>query len=353
MSIGYLQEMLKLVEKIGGAGTLIARMDAKSDWQLYRFGVFEADARTGELRKQGRKLPLQGQPLQVLLMLLERAGELVARAEIQQRLWVDGTFVDFDHGLNTAINKIRETLGDSASSPRFVETLARRGYRFIAPVEVVSVNSVERPSGSGSKAKAAQPGMTAAEDLLPAPAALSEGSLMTAKSEGAETLAPAPRRSRNLLASPDELPEISRRVARTLFLLLQVMYLGFYAVSLARLRIVEIVVAGTTVHASWAIVALIVTAAVGIPIRLYLISAAGFDAPGLRERFLKLFPVVFPLDELWALSPFLLAPWIGFGAALGATAALLYAPFAQRSLILMGAGAPARTGPNSSSLNRV
>jgi hypothetical protein len=118
------------------------------------------------------------------------------------------------------------------------------------------------------------------------------------------------------------------------------MYLGFYAVSLARLRVVEIVVAGTTVHAFWAMVLLIVTAAIGIPIRLYLISASAFGAPGLRERFLKIFPAVFPLDELWALAPFLLAPWIGFGAALASTAALLYAPFAQRSLILMGAGAP-------------
>lgn len=148
-------------------------------------------------------------------------------------------------------------------------------------------------------------------------------------------------RSRTLLASAEDLPEISRRVARTLFLLLQVMYLGFYAVSLARLRVVEIVVTGTTVHAFWVMVLLIVTAAVGIPVRLYLISAAALGAPGLRERYLKIFPVVFPLDELWALAPFLLAPWIGFGAALGSTAALLYAPFAQRSLILMGAGAAA------------
>jgi cholera toxin transcriptional activator len=98
------------------------------------------------------------------------------------------------------------------------------------------------------------------------------------------------------------------------------------------------------------LVLLIVTAAVGIPTRLYLISAAVFGAPGLRERFLKIFPAIFPLDEMWALAPFLLAPWIGFGAALGSTAALLYAPFAQRSLILMGAGSAARkrqeTGAN-------
>jgi len=276
-------------------------------------------------------------------VLLERPGELVSRTEIQQRLWPDGTFVDFDHGLNTAINKIREALGDSASSPRFVETLARRGYRFIAPVEAVGTDSFPAPIDSGSDANA-RPSL-----LVPAVAAVS---VPNAQQELIATLAPgepnepdaggvSSRRSRTLLASPDELPALSRRVARTFFLLLQVMYLGFYAVSLVRLRAVEIVVSTITVHSFWVMVLLIVTAAVGIPIRLYLISAAALDAPGLRERFLKIFPVVFPLDELWALAPFLLAPWIGFGAALGSTAALLYAPFAQRSLILMGAGAPA------------
>jgi len=101
---------------------------------LVRFGSFEADPRTGELRKAGVKLKLRGQPFQVLAILLERPGEVVTREEIQKRLWPD-TFVDADHNLNTAINRIREVLGDSAESPRFVETLPRRGYRFIAPVE--------------------------------------------------------------------------------------------------------------------------------------------------------------------------------------------------------------------------
>jgi Tol biopolymer transport system component/DNA-binding winged helix-turn-helix (wHTH) protein len=100
-----------------------------------RFGVFEFDPRAEELRKSGLKLRLRGQAFQVLAMLLEHPGEVVTREDLQQRLWPKGTFVDFDHGLNTAINKIREVLGDSAESPRFVETLARRGYRFIAAVE--------------------------------------------------------------------------------------------------------------------------------------------------------------------------------------------------------------------------
>ena len=99
-----------------------------------RFGVFEADLRTGELWKGGSKIRLQEQPFQVLALLLERRGETVTRDELRNRLWSADTFVDFDHGLNKAINKIRETLGDSATSPRFIETVARRGYRFIADV---------------------------------------------------------------------------------------------------------------------------------------------------------------------------------------------------------------------------
>src|ERR1700728_4299286 len=101
--------------------------------RLLRFENFEVDLRTGELRKAGVKLKFGGQPFQVLSILLEHPGEVVTRDELQKRLWPD-TFVDVDHNLNTAINKIRETLGDSKEKPRFVETLSRRGYRFIAPI---------------------------------------------------------------------------------------------------------------------------------------------------------------------------------------------------------------------------
>src|SRR6185295_1319689 len=119
---------------------------------LVRFGLFEADLRSGELRKNGAKIKLPGQPFEVLAMMLERPGEVVTREELQKRLWPDGTFVDFDHSLNNAINKIREVLGDSAESPRFVETLARRGYRFIAPVETLDlpVAQVSSDAGRGS-----------------------------------------------------------------------------------------------------------------------------------------------------------------------------------------------------------
>src|SRR5580700_9554878 len=101
------------------------------DSPAIRFGVFELDLHTRELRKSGRKVPIQEQPLRVLVSLLERPGELVTRDELREKLWQSDTFVDFDTGLDKAITKIREVLADSAASPRFVETLPRRGYRFI------------------------------------------------------------------------------------------------------------------------------------------------------------------------------------------------------------------------------
>src|ERR1700740_3447661 len=101
---------------------------------ILRFATFEVDVRSGELRKQGVRIKLQEQPFHVLTVLLQRPGEVVTRDELRNQNWPADTFVDFDNSLNTAINKLREALGDSADNPRFVETLPRRGYRFIAPV---------------------------------------------------------------------------------------------------------------------------------------------------------------------------------------------------------------------------
>jgi TolB-like protein/DNA-binding winged helix-turn-helix (wHTH) protein len=98
------------------------------------FGSFEVDLASGELRRQGRKIRLQDQPFRLLALLLERAGEVVTREELRDKLWPADTFVDFDHSLNTAVRKLREALGDSAETPRYIETLAKRGYRFVAPV---------------------------------------------------------------------------------------------------------------------------------------------------------------------------------------------------------------------------
>ena len=99
-----------------------------------RFGVFELNLASGELRKSGVKIRPQEQPFQVLKALVERPGDVVSREELGQRLWPDETFVDFEDGLSTAVRKIRQALGDSATNPRFIETLPKRGYRFTAPV---------------------------------------------------------------------------------------------------------------------------------------------------------------------------------------------------------------------------
>jgi cholera toxin transcriptional activator len=252
--------------------------------RIARFGVFEADLETRELRKQGRRIRLQDQPFAVLAILLERPGVVISREDIRQKLWTADTFVDFDHSLNTAVNKIRETLGDSAGSPRFVETVARRGYRFVGEV-----------SWEGS---------------------------------------PGPQLGAIQSKKATELPTPPRGLTRSLFELIQIMYVVFYVEALSHWRGVE--------QVSWAdanspliLIVVLLTAGVGIPVRFYLLSAAGFDYALLGDRFRKIFIPLFVLDELWAIAPFLILDRIGFGAAFAATAALLYLPFAERTLVRM------------------
>ncbi len=269
--------------------------------KIFRFGVFEADVTTGELRKSGVRLKLQEQPFQVLVVLLERSGEVVSRDELRQKLWSSDTFVDFDHSLNTIINKLREVLGDSATNPRFIETLAKRGYRFLMPAEVA-------------------PGDIENEVPLSTATPLRDAS---------------GRGSASFLTRPEELPAVHHGYVRLLFLLIQVMYLSFYIAALARLSAAVELLEQQFGRTVWIPALLIVTAAIGIPIRLYLLSAVAFDVKDIGRKFSKLFPAALALDELWALSPFLLVPQIGLGLALAATAALIYVPFAQRTLVLM------------------
>src|SRR6201981_2577912 len=110
-------------------------MSANSSSRIISFSTFELNLQTGELRRQGQKLKLQEQPFQVLAALLERPGEVVTREELRSTLWPSDTFVDFDHSLNAAIKRLRDVLGESAEMPIFVETLARRGYRFIGNLQ--------------------------------------------------------------------------------------------------------------------------------------------------------------------------------------------------------------------------
>jgi DNA-binding winged helix-turn-helix (wHTH) protein len=266
---------------------------ASPSGRVIRFGVFEADLTAAELRKSGVRIRLQEQPFQVLAYLLERPGEVVTREELRQKLWAADTFVDFDHSLNTAVNKLREALGDSASSPRYVETLARRGYRFVAPVH-------------------------------PTEAPVAQAAEKTTAPEAA--------------FHPDlDVPLPHRGIVRGLFGLIQIMYLIFYLVALFRLREVDrIAESFFPGRESFAIVvAVLVTGGVGIILRCYLLSAVSFDYAKLREKFERIFLLVLPLDTLWAVSPFLISEQIGFGAAFAVTAALLYVPFAERTLLRM------------------
>ena len=128
---------------------------AVQPFRRFKFGVFEADLRTGELTKLGKRVRLQEQPFQLLAMLLERPGELVIREELRERLWPK-TLVDFDHGLNKAISKVRDALGDSAENPRFIETVASRGYRFLADVAVVQAG---QPGTADDLARHEAPGL--------------------------------------------------------------------------------------------------------------------------------------------------------------------------------------------------
>jgi DNA-binding winged helix-turn-helix (wHTH) protein len=282
-----------------------AMEDGRTD-RRYRFGVFEADGAVGELRRQGVRVRLNAQPFQVLCLMLERPGELLTREEISRELWPEGTFVDYEHGVNSAVNRIREALGDTASNPRFVETLARRGYRFVAPVEKVG--------GQPAAAMVVEP---------------------VSEERTAGLLG-------RVLASEDELPKVSYRVVQTLFVLLQLMYVGFYVGALANLAEIEDLLSALP-QANVIFIVMVVTAALLIPVRAFVISMVTLHAPRARQKFLKLWRVLVVVDVLWALAPFLLLHHINYGLAVACMALLVYSPFAQRSLVLMGAGSEVKS----------
>jgi hypothetical protein len=216
--------------------------------------------------------------------------------------------VDYEHGLNSAVNRIREALGDTATSPRFVETLARRGYRFVAPVQRVTPAPIPRLT---------------TESVEPVPAGGTGENSADESRDG-------------FLPTAAELPEAPHNVVRALFLLLQLMYIGFYVGALANLPEIEDLL--SPLHGAPAIFyVLIGTAAILIAVRAYLISAIALRAPHMRGKFLKMWPYLLFADIVWALSPLLLLHHINTGLALACMALLAYSPFAQRSLILMGA----------------
>jgi DNA-binding winged helix-turn-helix (wHTH) protein len=279
-------------------------MTSRATGRKFHFGVFEADEAAGELRKRGIRIKMHAQPFQALIMLLEKPHEVVTREEMRQRLWGTQTFVDFEHGLNTAVNKIRAALDDSASTPRYIETIPGKGYRFVAPVTV-------HPAP--------------VETSVAQAAVISES--------------PEPEQDAwvgTVLTATHELPAAPRKLVRALLLLVQAMYLAFYLGALANLQeIHDIFSEANFVSPGMLMTVLVTTASVLIPVRLFLFTAVGFNFSQLPQKFGKLFPALLVLDLLWALSPFLLIHHLNTGLALGITAALIYMPFAQRSLVLM------------------
>jgi Tol biopolymer transport system component/DNA-binding winged helix-turn-helix (wHTH) protein len=169
------------------------------------FGPFETDLKAGQLRRNGRRIRLQEQPFQVLAMLLERPGEIVTREELRGRLWPADTFVDFDHGLNAAVKRLRDALGDSAENPRFVETLARRGYRLVAPIQVPAGRAASKPVPVVKPRRYWR--------IVPAGAALLIAGIMVGWHAGHRSVAAVRVVERRLTSNPENDPVISAAIS--------------------------------------------------------------------------------------------------------------------------------------------
>lgn len=261
---------------------------------VVRFAEFEADLRSGELRRQGHRLKLQEKPFQVLAALLSRPGELVTREELRQSLWPADTFVDFEHGLNTAVNKVREALRDSANNPRFIETLPRRGYRFIGSVD------------SGNSSASLDPPVETGHAL-------------------------------SLPTDQTELPTAPRWASRGLLLLIQLGYLLSYVAALHYLILVRMIARFTfgAVQAVTITSCMILLCAMGLPTRLYLSFALAFDYHLLGKKFRRLFPFLLLIDLFWSAMTLFTVPKLGLGFAFALFVAAIYSPFAQRTLVKM------------------
>jgi DNA-binding winged helix-turn-helix (wHTH) protein len=256
---------------------------------VVRFAEFEADLRSGELLRQGNRLKLQEKPFQVLAALLLRPGELVTREELRQSLWPADTFVDFEHGLNTAVNKVRETLRDSASNPRFIETLPRRGYRFIGAIQNENAVPVET------------------------------------------------QRAVSTVAAQSELPTAPRFASRGLLLLIQLGYVFSYIEALRHLGLIQMFARFSfgPIRSLTIVSCIILWCAMGLPVRFYLCFALGFDYHLLGDKFRRLFPFILILDFSWSGMVLFVIPKMGLEFGFLLLVAAIYSPFAQRTLARM------------------
>jgi DNA-binding winged helix-turn-helix (wHTH) protein len=247
-----------------------------------RFEAFELNLYTGELSKAGNRVLLQDQPTRLLTLLANRPGELVTRDEIQRELWKDGEFVEFEHAVNTAIRKIRVALEDTTDSPRIIETLPRKGYRFIAPVDVLEFgNSTEHTIPNPANGHAPSNHVSAAEESFVLP--------------------------------------ISTTSARMLFLLAQIPYVASYLAVFYHWNNLDeaLIRAFLIVPVDYSRFCLQMMALIGFAVRIYLIGLVAWGHTDSGPRYRKLFPFLLALDGLWAATPLLvqtagpLIPWAG------------------------------------------
>jgi DNA-binding winged helix-turn-helix (wHTH) protein len=286
---------------------------------LLRFEGFELDLRTRELRRDGRLVKMQDLPIKLLALLASRPAELVNREEIEKALWGEDQFVDFEHGINTAMRKVREALGEDPEQPRFIETLPRKGYRFIAAVESVGADGVAEGRSDQRTVVASAPAGS-----HPDPASPTLRDLPGSKVQGNDAIPTT--------APPDFL--LPRSTARGLFLLAQAGYLAIYFATLYKIDSAEEVLLSVYgLGIQRIVVSIVILAMCGLAVRLYLLTTVGLNHPAAADKFQKLFPVLFLMDAIWALAPLLLVRKIGIGLALASVAAMAYLPFAQRTLM--------------------
>lgn len=234
-----------------------------------RFEAFELDLHTGELHKSGNRVQLQDQPARLLILLANRPGELVTRDEIHRELWTDGEFVEFEHAVNTAIHKIRVALEDNSDSPRIIETLPRKGYRFIAPIDLL-------------------------HEVAP--------------SKGLDWVEKPP-----VAKEDDFVLPVSTTVSRVLFLLAQVPYVATYLAVFYNWYNLDAALIRSFgyIPLEWSRTILQVLALVGFSVRIYLIGLVGWGHTEAGPRYRKLFPFLLVLDAVWTATPLLVHEAVG------------------------------------------
>ena len=258
-----------------------------------RFESFELNLHTGELRKAGARVQLQDQPTRLLTLLANRPGELVTRDEIHRELWKDGEFVEFEHAVNTAIRKIRVALEDTTDSPRIIETLPRKGYRFIAPVDVLEVGPP--PAAPPPETPAASPAQTGDSFVLP----------------------------------------ISTGMCRVLFLLAQIPYVASYLAVFSHWDNLDqaLMRAFVLIPVDWSRTTVQIMALIGFAVRIYLITLTGWGHTDAGARYRKLFPFLLFLDGLWAATPLLVQDDAGTLVSWAGLILMGWLIFGQRTLM--------------------